>query len=82
MTNEQTPAAKLTNEQYFALLHKIGKILKELDQMSAMVGDIEADRQSKEEDNECYDLYKIEKAIRFGQQKIHKMKDMIGDVME
>ena len=77
-----TPKAKLTKEQYFELFYKIGKILKELDQMSAMIGDIEADRQSKDEEDECYDLYKIEKAIRFGQQKIHKMKDMIGDVME
>ena len=82
MTDRQTPKAKLTNEQYIALLHKIGKILKELDQMSAMIGDIEADRQSKDEDDECYDLYYIEKAIRFGQKNIDEMKKMIWDVME
>ena len=82
MTTEQTPKAKLTNEQYVALIRKISKIHKELDQMSAMIGDIEADRQSKDEDDECYDLYKIDVAIRFGKQKINEMKDMIGDVME
>ena len=43
----QTPKAKLTNEQYVALLRQIRKIDKELDQMIAMIGDIEADRQSK-----------------------------------
>ena len=77
-----TPAAKLTNEQYVALLHEISKIHKELNQMSAMIEDIEADRQSKDEDDECYDLYKIEKAIRFGHQKINEMRDRIRDVME
>ena len=82
MTNEQTPAAKLTNEQYVALLRKISKIHKELDQMSAMIGDIEADRQSKDEDDECYDLFKIDIAIRFGKQKINEMEEMIGDAME
>ena len=82
MTTEQTPKAKLTNEQYVALIRKISKIHKEHDQMSAMIGDIEADRQSKDEDDECYDLYKIDVAIRFGKQKINEMKDMIGDVME
>lgn len=82
MTNEQTPAAKLTNEQYVALLRQISKIHKELDQMSAMIGDIEADRQSKDEDDECYDLYRIGRAIGFGHQKINEMKEMIGDVME
>ena len=82
MANEQTPKAKLTNEQYVALLHKISKIHKELDQMSAMIEDIEADRQSKDEDDECYDLYKIMKAIRFGRQKINEMRDKIRDVME
>ena len=40
MTDKQTPAAKLTNEQYVALLRKISKIHKELDQMSAMIGDV------------------------------------------
>ena len=82
MTNEQTPKAKLTNEQYVALLHEISKIHKELNQMSAMIGDIEADRQSKDDDDDCIDLYKIERAIRFGQQKINEMEEMIGDVME
>ena len=83
MTNStQTPKAKLTNEQYVALLRQISKIHKELDQMSAMIGDIEADRQSKDDDDECYDLFKIDRAIRFGQQKINEMKEMIGDVME
>lgn len=82
MTNEQTPAAKLTNEQYFALSYQISKIHKELNQMSAMIGDIEADRQSKDEGDECYDLYKIERAIRFSQQKINEMEEMIGGVME
>ena len=82
MTDTQAPKAKLTNEQYVALLRQIGKIHKELDQMSAMIEHIEADRQSKDEDDECYDLYNIEKAIRFGWQKINEMKEMIGDVME
>lgn len=82
MDTTQTPKAKLTNEQYVALLRQIGKIHKELDQMSAMIGDIEADRQSKDEDDECYDLYKIEKAIRFGHQMINEMRDKIRDVME
>lgn len=82
MTTEQTPKAKLTNEQYVALLRQISKIHKELDQMSAMIGDIEADRQSKDENDECYDLYKIDVAIRYGQQKIGEMKEMIRDVME
>lgn len=82
MTNEQTPKAKLTNEQYVALLRKISKIHRELNQMSAMIGNIEADRQSKDEDDECYDLFKIDVAIRFGKQKINEMEEMIGDVME
>ena len=82
MTTEQTPKAKLTNEQYVALLRQIGKIHKELNQMSAMIEHIEADRQSKDEDDECYDLYNIEKAIRFGQKSINEMKKMIWDVME
>ena len=47
MTNRQTPKAKLTNEQYVSLLRQICKIDEELDQMIAMIGDIEADRQSK-----------------------------------
>ena len=82
MTDRQTPKAKLTNEQYVALLRQIGKIHKELNHMSAMIEHIEADRQSKDEDDECYDLYKIDRAIRFGQQKINEMKEMIGDAME
>ena len=82
MTTEQTPRTKLTNEQYVALLRQISKIHKELDQMSAMIRDIEEDRQSKDEDDECYDLYYIEKAIRFGHQKINEMRDKIRDVME
>ena len=82
MTDTQAPKAKLTNEQYVALLRQIGKIHKELNQMSAMIEHIEADRQSKDEDDECHDLYNIEKAIRFGRQKINEMKEMIGDVME
>ena len=82
MTDRQTPKAKLTNEQYVALLRQIGKIHKELNQMSAMIEHIEADRQSKDEDDECYDLYNIEKAIRFGQKNINEMKKMIWDVME
>ena len=82
MTDRQTPKAKITNEQFFELMHRISRIHRELDQMSAMIGDIEADRQSKDADDDCFDLYKIEKAIRFGQQKIGKMKDMIEDVME
>ena len=82
MTDIQAPKAKLTNEQYVALLRQIGKIHKELDQMSAMIEHIEADRQSKDEDDECYDLYNIEKAIRFGQKNINEMKEMIWDVME
>ena len=83
MTNStQTPKAKLTNEQYAALLRRISKIRKELDQMSATIGDIEADRQSKDEDDECCDLYRIDRAIRFGKQKINEMNGMIGEVME
>ena len=82
MTDTQAPKAKLTNEQYVALLRQIGKIHKELDQMSAMIEHIEADRQSKDEDDECYDLYNIEKAIRFGHKNINEMKKMIWDVME
>ena len=82
MTTEQTPKAKLTNEQYLALLCRINKIHKELDQMIAMIREIEADRHSKDEDDECYDLYYIEKAIRFGQKNINEMKKMIWDVME
>ena len=82
MTNRQTPKVKLTNEQYVALLRQIRKIYKELDQMSAMIGDIEADRQRKDEDDECYDLFKIDYAIRYGKQKINEMEEMIGDVME
>ena len=82
MTNRQTPKAKLTNEQYVALLRQIRKIYKELDQMSAMIGDIEEDRQRKDEDDECYDLFKIDYAIRYGKQKINEMEEMIGDVME
>ena len=82
MTDTQAPKAKLTNEQYVALLRQIGKIHKELDQMSAMIEHIEADRQSKDEDDECYDLYKIDRAIRFGQKNINEMKEMIWDVME
>ena len=82
MTNRQTPKAKLTTEQYVALLRQIRKIYKELDQMSAMIGDIEADRQRKDEDDECYDLFKIDYAIRYGKQKINEMEEMIGDVME
>ena len=72
----------MTTEQYVALLRRISKIHKELDQMSAMIGKIEADRQSKDEDDECYDLFKIYVAIRFGHQKIAEMEEMIGDVME
>ena len=47
MTTKQTPKAKLTKEQSVALLRQIRKIDKELDQMSAIIGDIEVDRQSK-----------------------------------
>ena len=82
MTNRQTPKAKLTNEQYVALLRQIRKIYKELDQMSAMIGDIEADRQRKDEDDECYDLFKIDYAIRYGKQNINEMEEMIGDLIE
>lgn len=82
MTDRQTPKTKLTNEQYLTLLCRISKIHKELDQMIAMIREIEADRQSKDEDDECYDLYNIEKAIRFGQKNINEMKKMIWDVME
>ena len=82
MTNEQTLKAKPTNEQYVALLHEISKIYATLNRMSRMVSKIENDRQSKDEDDECFDLYKIDRAIRFGQQKINEMEEMIGDVME
>ena len=78
----QTPKAKLTNEQYVALIRQISKIHKELNKMSAMIGNIEADRQSNDEDDECYDLFKIDYAIRYGKQKINEMEEMIGDVME
>ena len=88
MTNEQTPKAKLTNEQYVALLHKISKIYAVLDEMSYTVAEIGSDRQSKHDNSDgelfadCDDLHKIEKAIRYGQQKIGEMKEMIRDVME
>ena len=82
MTDTQAPKAKIKNEQYVALLRQIGNIQKELNQMSAMIEHSEADRQSKDEDDECYDLYNIEKAIGFGRKKINEMKEMIGDVME
>ena len=82
MTDIQTPKAKLTNGQYVTLLCHISRIHKELDQMGAMIEDIEEDRQSKDEEDECYDLYYIEKAIRFGQKNINEMKKMIWDVME
>ena len=82
MTNEQTPKAKPTNEQYVALLYEISKIYATLDRMSRMVSKIENDRQSKDEDDECYDLYKIDRAIRFGHQKIVEMEEMIGEVRE
>ena len=82
MTDRQTPKAKLTNEQYVALIRQISKIHKELNQMSAMIEHIEADRQRKDEDDECYDLFRIDVAIRFGKQKINDMEEMIGDVME
>ena len=82
MANEQTTRTKLTNEQYVALLRQIGKIHKELNQMSAMIEHIEADRQSKDEDDECYDLYNIEKAIRFGRQMINERRDKIRELME
>lgn len=73
---------QITNEQYVALLRKISNIHKELDQMSAMIGDIEADRQSKDEDDDCYDLYRIDTAIRSGHQMINEMRDKIRDVMD
>ena len=82
MTNEQTLKAKPTNEQYVALLYEISKIYATLDRMSRMVSKIENDRQSKDEDDECYDLYKIDRAIRFGHQKIVEMEEMIGEVRE
>ena len=82
MTNEQTLKAKPTNEQYVALLHEISKIHATLNRMSRMVSNIENDRQSEDGDDECYDLYKIDRAIRFGHQKIVEMEEMIGDVME
>ena len=82
MTDRQTPKAKLTNEQYVALLRQIRKIHKELNQMSAMIGDIEADRQSKDKDDGCYELFKIDYAIRYGKQNINEMEEMIGDLIE
>ena len=82
MTNEQTLKAKPTNEQYVALLYEISKIYATLDRMSRMVSKIENDRQSKDEDDGCYDLYKIDRAIRFGHQKIVEMEEMIGEVRE
>ena len=82
MTTEQTPKAKLTNEQYVAMLRKISKIHSTLNEMSHMIVEIEADRQSKDENDECYDLYMVDRAIRFGRQKINEMEEMIRDVME
>ena len=82
MTTEQTPKTKLTNEQYVALSHESSKIHATLDGMSRMVSMIENDRQSEDEDDECYDLYKVDRAIRFGHQKIVEMEEMIGDVIE
>lgn len=88
MTNEQTPKAKLTNDQYIALLRKISKIYAVLDDMLYTVAEIGNSRPSKHDNSngelfaDCDDLDKIYNAIRFGQQKIGEMKEMIRDVME
>lgn len=88
MTTEQVPKAKLTNEQYVALLRKISKIHAVFDDMTYMVAEIQNDRQSKHDNSDgelfadCDDLDKIWDAIRFGREKIGEMKEMIREAKE
>lgn len=88
MTTEQTPKAKLTDDQIFELMHQISKIHATLNDMFHMISEIQNDRQSEHDDSfeaiyaEYEDLDKIWDAIRFGQEKINEMKEMIWDVRE
>ena len=89
MTNStQVPKAKLTYDQYISLNHKINQIHAELDKMEMIIDDIEMERQDEHDASDgelfadCDDLDKIRDAIRFGHQKINKMRSMIWDVVE
>ena len=88
MTTEQTPKAKLTDDQIIELMHQISKIHATLNDMFHMISVIQNDRQSEHDDSfeaiyaEYEDLDKIWDAIRFGQKKINEMKEMIWDVIE
>lgn len=88
MTTEQTPKAKLTNEQYVALLHRISQMHAELGKMEMMIDNIEMEREDEHDASDgelfadCDDLDKIRDAIRFEHQMINEMRDKIRDVME
>lgn len=88
MTTEQTPKAKITNTQYVAMQHKISEMYKVLIDMARMIGDIDADRQSKHDSSngelfaDCDDLYKIEKEILYTQQRLNYMRDALREMME
>ena len=88
MTTEQTPKAKLTDDQVVELMHKISKIHATLNDMSHMISEIQNDRQSEHDDSyeglyaDYEDLDKIWDAIGFGQEKINEMKEMIWDAIE
>ena len=88
MTDRQTPKAKLTNEQFAALLYEVSKIRATLNDMFHMISEIQNDRQNEHDDSyerlhaEYEDLDEIRDAIRYGQEKIIEMREMIWDVME
>ena len=88
MTDTQAPKAKLTNEQFAALLYEVSKIRATLNDMFHMISEIQNDRQSEHDDSyeglyaEYEDLDEIRDAIRYGQEKIIEMREMIWDVME
>ena len=87
MTTEQTPKAKLTYDQYIALIDKIIQIHSELGKMNMIIDSIEMERDNEHDASDCElfadcdDLEKIRDAIRFGYQKINEMRDKIRDVM-
>lgn len=88
MTDRQTPKAKLTEDQYIALIRKTGQMHAELGRMEMMIDSIEMERQDEHDASDgelfadCDDLDKIRDAIRFGHQMINEMRDKIRDVME
>lgn len=89
MTNStQTPKAKLTEDQYIALIRKTSQMHAELGRMEMMIDSIEMERQDEHDASDgesfadCDDLDKIRDAIRFGHQMINEMRDKIRDVME